>query len=77
MKFCVYDDKLLEKYKQVRTKIENLQDIELSSFPIYDDRDIKIKTKTSGNEVYTNFCSLNVSECAVECEFLQSFQSIL
>ena len=47
--YCNIDDeKLLEKYKAIRTKIE---DIELNSLPIYDDRYIKTKLRTYGDNV--------------------------
>ena len=54
--YCNIDDeKLLEKYKAIRTKIE---DIELNVLPIYDDRYIKTKLRTYGDNVYTNFCKM-------------------
>ena len=54
--YCDIDDeKLLEKYKAIRTKIE---DIELNALPIYDDRYIKTKLRTYGDNVYTNFCKM-------------------
>ena len=54
--YCNIDDeKLLEKYKAIRTKIE---DIELNALPIYDDRYIKTKLRTYGDNVYTNFCKM-------------------
>ena len=47
--YCNIDDeKLLEKYKAIRTKIE---DIELNFLPIYDDRYIKTKLRTYGDNV--------------------------
>ena len=57
--FGLDDDKLLEKYKTIWTKIEDLKNIESNALPVYDDRYIKTKI-TNGDEVYTNFCSLNV-----------------
>ena len=54
--YCNIDDeKLLEKYKAIRTKIE---DIELNALPIFDDRYIKTKLRTYGDNVYTNFCKM-------------------
>ena len=35
--FCIDDQKLLEKYKAVWTKIEDLRKIELNDLPVYDD----------------------------------------
>ena len=39
-------DKLLEKYKTIWTKIDNLKNIELNVLPVYDDRYIKTKIRT-------------------------------
>ena len=43
MSFRIDDEKLLEKYKAVWTKIENLKNIRLNALPVYDDRYIKLK----------------------------------
>ena len=37
MSFCMDDEKLLEKYKAIWTKIEDLKNIELNALPVYDD----------------------------------------
>ena len=37
MSFCIDDEKLLEKYKTIWTKIENLKKIELNALPVYDE----------------------------------------
>ena len=39
-----------------------MKNIKLNASPIYDDRYIKTKIKTYGDEVYTNFRGLNVPE---------------
>ena len=62
------DDKLLEKYKTVWTKIDNLKYIELVVLPVYDNRYIKTKIRTYDDKVYTICFSLNVSEDGVKCE---------
>ena len=49
------DDKLLEKYKTIWIKIEDLQNIDLDISPVYDDGYIKTKMKTYGDKIYTNF----------------------
>ena len=43
MSFPINDKKLLEKYKTIWIKIEDLKNIELNALPVYDDRYIKIK----------------------------------
>ena len=68
MPFCIDDEKLLEKYKAIWTKIEDLKNIELDGFPFYDDRYVKTKIRTDGDKVYTNCGGLNVPEDDIECE---------
>ena len=68
MSFRIDDEKLLEKYKAIRTKIEDFKNIELNALPVYDDRYIKSKIRTYGDKIYTNFCDLNVPEDDIECE---------
>ena len=60
MCFCMVDDKLLEKYKTIWSKIEDLQNIELNALPICDDIYIKSKMRTYDDKVYTNFHYLNL-----------------
>ena len=42
--FHIDDETLLEKYRAIWTKIENLKNIGLNALPVYDDRYIKTKT---------------------------------
>ena len=53
--FRIDVDTLLEKYKTIWTKIEDLENIELNALTVYDDRYIKTKIKTYVNKAYTNF----------------------
>ena len=68
LSFHIDDKKLLEKYKAIWTKIEDLKNIELDALPVYDDRYIKTKVTTYGDKVCTNFSGLNVPEDDIECE---------
>ena len=68
MSFCIDDEKLLEIYKAIWTKIEDLKNIELNVLAVYDDRYIKPKTTTYGDKVYTNSRGLNVPEDDIECK---------
>ena len=79
MRFRIDDEELVEKYKIISTKIEELQMNELNVSPVYDNRYIKTKIKTYGDNVYTNFCSVNVLEDGVECEYfkIMSIDSLL
>ena len=58
MFFRIDDAKLLEKYKAIWTKIEDLKKIELNALQIYDDRYIKTKITTFGDKFYANFRGL-------------------
>ena len=60
--------KLLKKYKAIWTKIENLKFFELNALPVHDDRYMKTKIRTCGDEFFTNFRGLNVPEDDIECE---------
>ena len=70
MSYCIDVEKLLEKYKTIWTKIEDLKNIKLNTLPVYDERYIKAKIGTYGNKVYTNFRCLNVPEDDIESECL-------
>ena len=65
--FYIVNDKLLEKYKTISTKIEDYQNIELNALLVYDDWYSKTKVRTYGRKAYTNFYNLNVSEDGAEC----------
>ena len=68
MSFHIDDKKLLEKYKAIWTKVKGLKNMKLNALPVYDDRYIKTKISTFGDEVYANVCGLNVPEDDIECE---------
>ena len=46
MSFRVQDQKLLEKYKAIWTKIEDFKNIQIDIMIVYNDRYIKTKIKT-------------------------------
>ena len=46
MSFRIDDGKLLEKYKAIRTDVEDLKKTELNALTVYDDRYIKTKLRT-------------------------------
>ena len=62
------DEKLLEKYEAIWTKIKDFNNVELNALPVYDPRYIKTKIRTCSNKVYTNFCYLDVAEEDIEYE---------
>ena len=43
MSFRIDDEKLLEKYKAIWTKFEDLKNIKLNTLPVFDDRYLKTK----------------------------------
>ena len=67
MSFRIGDEKPLEKYKAIWTKIENLKNIKLNALPVYNDRYIKTKIRAFGDKVYANFRGSNVLEDDIEC----------
>ena len=79
MSFHTDDEKLLEKYDSIWTKIEDLKNIELNALPVYDDRYRKTKIRTYGHKIYTNFCDSNVPEDDIEykCFTVISIVSLL
>ena len=69
MSFCIDDEKLLEKYKAIWTKIKDLKNIELNVLPVYDKRYIKTKIRTCSDKVYTDFRGSYVAEDDIEYEY--------
>ena len=59
--FRIDDEKLLEKYKAIWTKIENLKNIKRW-------QTCKNQIRTFSDKVYTDFHGLNVPEDDIECE---------
>ena len=69
MSFRIDDKKLLEKYKAIWSKIEDLKNIKLNTLAVYDDKYIKTKIRTFVDKVCTNFRGLNVPEDDIECRY--------
>ena len=65
MSLHIDDEKLLEKYKTIWTKIEALQNIKLNTLPVSDNRYTKTDLRTYCDKFYTNFRDLNVPEDGV------------
>ena len=51
MSFSLDDEKLLEKYKAIWTKIKDFKNIELNTLPVYDYRYVKTKIRTYDHNV--------------------------
>ena len=76
MSFERDDEKLLEKYKDVWTKIEDLKNIKLNMLPVYDDRYIKKKGYTVIKFILTFAASMR-QKVIQNVNPLQSFLLIL
>ena len=53
------DEKLLQKYEDIWTKLKN---IKLNVLTVYDDRYMKTKIRTYQDKVYINFCDFNMQD---------------
>ena len=68
MSLSIGDEKLLEKYKVVWTKIGDLKSIYLNALPIYYDRSIKTKIRTYNDKVFTNLRDFHMLEIDIKCD---------
>ena len=64
------NDQLSERHKIIRTKIEKLKGLKLSSLSTYDNKYIKTKIRTYNNIFYTDFHELGASEGDTQCDCL-------
>ena len=55
MCFHINDENLLQRYKAISIKIEDLKDIELNALPVYDDRYVKTKIRPCGDKFILTF----------------------
>ena len=62
MSVRIDDEKPLEKYKTIWTKIEDLKSTELNALLVYDGRHITTKIRKTNDKVYINFRVINVSD---------------
>ena len=81
MSFRIDYEKLLEKYKAIWSKIENLKNIELNTLLVNDDRYLKSKIRTYGDKFHAKCAfmlhGLNVLEEYIECESFVECESFL
>ena len=59
--FRIFNDKLLENYRNIWTKMEETKKIELNPLTVYENKCIKTKKRKYGDKFYTNFRG---SKCA-------------
>ena len=67
LSFRIDDEKLLEKYKTIWTKIEDLN-VKSNALLVYYYRYIKTKIRIYGDKLYSNFRGLNLAENYRECK---------
>ena len=53
--FHINDENLLQRYKAISIKIEDLKDIELNALLVYDDRYVKTKIRPCGDKFILTF----------------------
>ena len=70
MSFRIDNQKLLEKYKAIWAKTENLNNIEINYLSVYDGRNIKTQIRRHDDKPYSNFRSSNAPGDDIECEYL-------
>ena len=73
MSFCMDDEMVLEKYKTIRIKTEDLQNIEVNALSNYDEMYIKAKIRTFGDNFWNSSRELNALEGDIECEVFTIF----
>ena len=74
--FRIHDEKVLEKYKAIWNRIEDLTNNELNAslcLIVYDDKYTKTKIRTYSDKVYTNLRGLNVQKMIKNVNFSHSF----
>ena len=55
MSFMVKNDNVLDKYKEIQSKIKKALSIKFHSMPVYDGKCIKAKVREFGGVIETNF----------------------
>ena len=65
--FLYCDGELLEKYKNIWSKTDELKSVALTAFPVHDDKYIKSKIKTNSKKINTHFYDLIVPEDGIKC----------
>ena len=70
MTFHIDDERLLQKYKAIWTKIEDSKNIKLTTLPVYDDRCIKTKIRTYDDKL---ILYLNIKQILLASLFRQLY----
>ena len=67
MSFLVQDNKLLEKYNEIREKVSNIIKKGFDGEPVYNDKYLKNKIKSCKGKVNTNFHSDKIPKESSNC----------
>ena len=67
MSFLVQDNKLLEKYNEIREKVSNIIKKGFDGEPVYNDKYLKNKIKSYKGKVNTNFHSDKIPKEGSNC----------
>lgn len=67
MSFLVQDNKLLEKYNEIREKVSNIIKKGFDGEPVYNDKYLKNKIKSYKGKVNTNFHSDKIPKESSNC----------
>ena len=67
MSFLVQDNKLLEKYNEIREKVSNIIKKGFDGKPVYNDKYLKNKIKSYKGKVNTNFHSDKIPKESSNC----------
>ena len=67
MFFLVQDNKLLEKYNEIREKVSNIIKKGFDGEPVYNDKYLKNKIKSYKGKVNTNFHSDKIPKEGSNC----------
>ena len=67
MSFLVQDNKLLEKYNEIREKVSNIIKKGFDGEPVYNDKYLKNKIKSYKGKVNTNFHSDKIPKEGSSC----------
>ena len=67
MSFLVQDNKLLEKYNEIREKVSNIIKKGFDGEPVYNDKYLKNKIKSCKGKFNTNFHSDKIPKESSNC----------
>ena len=67
MPFLIKDDELLNKQNEILKRVKNTIDKELDSDPVYNEKYLNAKIKSSNRKINTNFHNNKISKEGSQC----------